>query len=42
MVLINLKISEKNQFLHECKTTDDINKILKDLVTSKFIIYNIF
>ncbi len=34
MVVINLKISEKNQFLHETTTSESIDKVIKDLVLS--------
>ena len=37
MVVINLKISEKNQFLHETTTLESIDKVIKDLVLSKII-----
>lgn len=35
MVIINLKVSAKNQFLHETTTDCSIDKVLKDLVLSK-------
>ena len=35
MVIINLKISEKNQFLHETTTDCPIDKLIKDLVIGK-------
>ena len=34
MVVINLKVSEKNQFLHETTTSEPIEKVIKDLVLS--------
>ncbi len=36
MVIINLKISEKNQFLHETTTDCPIDKLIKDLVIGKY------
>ncbi len=35
MVIINLKISDKNQFLHETTTDCPIDKLIKDLVIGK-------
>lgn len=35
MVLINLKLSDKNQFLYETKTTIEINELIKELVIGK-------
>ena len=35
MVIINLKISEKNQFLHETTADCPIDKLIKDLVIGK-------
>lgn len=35
MVLINLKISETNQFLYEIKSSEPIDEVIKQLVMSK-------
>lgn len=35
MVIILLKISEKNQFLHETNTSIKIDDLIKELVLSK-------
>ncbi len=36
MVIINLKISDKNQFLNETSSDCPIDKLIKDLVISNF------
>ena len=41
MVVINLKVSEKNQFLHEAITSDPVEKVLKDCVLSNIIKLNL-
>ncbi len=40
MVVINLKVSEKNKFLHETTADCPIDKLIKDLVISKQMIIN--
>ena len=39
MVIINLKINEKNQFLYETKTSIEISELIRELVLSNYFIY---
>ncbi len=41
MVVINMKLNEKNQFLYETTTSADTNEVIKHLVLSKYK-FNLF
>jgi hypothetical protein len=36
MVLVNVKLNEKNQFLYETTATTEISELIKQLVFGKF------
>lgn len=40
MVVINLKISDKNQFLYETSSSTTIEQLKKELVLGNFHIFN--
>jgi hypothetical protein len=40
MVLINLKLGEKNQFIYETNCGIEVNELIKQLVLSNHLIYS--